>query len=105
MNVLLFFIGPAVVAIVWSAILSTKYKNREKIDKGFVLNYHKLTYRRKWIRSVWGVPIVVFVYLVLYWLGSLDSKEYTILGILFGVLVAADIIYNYRKWRKYERGA
>ena len=39
--------------------------NCEKIDKGFELDYWKLSYRRKFIRTLWLIPLgIIAVMLV-----------------------------------------
>ncbi|ALX49491.1 hypothetical protein AOX59_13485 [Lentibacillus amyloliquefaciens] len=103
MNILLYLIGPLIAVFVVSTVMSVIYKNEEKKDKGFVLNYHKLTYRRRLIRAVWGVPIVSLIYLALYWFSDLTSNEYKIIGIIFLFLVLLDIVHNYEKWKRNEK--
>ncbi|UFT98416.1 hypothetical protein KO561_14590 [Radiobacillus kanasensis] len=97
---LLSFIAPLIVGLIVHTILSAKYRDVEKVDKGFVLNYHRLTYRRKLIRSLWGIPFVFLIYLAIYWIGYLSSDEYRNIGIIFLLIVVADIAYHYRKWKK-----
>ncbi|SDM31201.1 hypothetical protein SAMN05216244_2311 [Sediminibacillus halophilus] len=103
MNHLAYYIGLVIIILVINAIIfTTVYKNTEKIDKGFVLIYHKLTYRRKLIRILWGIPIVFLLFLTIYWLGIISSNEYVILGILFILVASIDLAYNYIKWRNNE---
>ncbi|WP_416150045.1 hypothetical protein ACM26V_03330 [Salipaludibacillus sp. HK11] len=103
MNVLLYFIGPLIAVLIVNTIMSVLYKDVEKKDSGFVLNYHKLTYRRRLIRSLWGVPILSLLFLYIYWVGDLTSKEYIIIGIIFFLLILLDIAYDYVKWKKNEK--
>jgi len=42
------------------------------IDKGFCLMYHKLSYRRKFIRTIWMTP---FAILVIYIVTSLNPNS------------------------------
>lgn len=100
MDILLYFIGPVIAILIVNTIMSVIYKDVEKKDKGFAINYHKLTYRRRVIRALWGIPFVFIIYLVIYWLGDLTSKEYTIIGVIFFFLLLIDISYNYVKWKK-----
>jgi hypothetical protein len=65
-NILLYFIGPLIAVLIVSTISSVIYKDVEKKDKGFVLNFHRLTYRRRLIRGLWGIPLVSLIYLALY---------------------------------------
>lgn len=103
MNILLYIIGPLIVVLIVSTISSVIYKDVEKKDKGFVLNYHKLTYRRRLIRCLWEIPLVSIIYLALYWFSDLTSNEYKILGFIFLFLVLLDIAYNYVKWKNNEK--
>ncbi|MGG0668289.1 hypothetical protein [Sporosarcina koreensis] len=103
MNILPYIIGPVLTVLVVSTVMSILYKDAEKKDKGFVLNYYRLTYRRRLIRAVWGVPIVSLLYLALYWFSDLTSNEYKIIGIIFLSIVLLDISYNYVKWKKNEK--
>lgn len=100
MGSLLYFIGPIIAVLVVSAIMSSVYKNTEKKNKGFVLNFYRLTYRRRFKRALWGIPLIFPVYLVMYWLSDLTSNEYIIIGIIFLLLISWDVIYNYVKWKK-----
>ena len=82
--------------------MSVIYKDVEKKDKGFVLVYHKLSYRRRFIRSLWGIPLISLLYLAIYWLGGLTSNEYKVMGIVFLLLVLLDIVTSYIKWKSKE---
>lgn len=84
-------------------IMRQLYKDADKKDKGFVLIYYKLTYRRRMIRTLWSIPFIILLYLALYWLSDLNSNEYKIIGGLFLLLVLFDITYNYIKWKNNEK--
>lgn len=98
-----FIIVPMIAVLVVSTIMSKIYKDKEKKDTGFVLNYYRLTYRRRFIRAIWGVPIVSLLFLALYWFSDLTSNEYKVIGIIFFLLFSLDIGYNYTKWKKNEK--
>lgn len=102
-NILLYFIGPMIVVLIVHPIMSAIYKDVEKKDKGFVLSSYKLTYRRRLIRSLWGIPFIPLLYLAIYWIGDLTSKELKIIGTIFLLLILLDIVYNYIKWKKDEK--
>lgn len=72
-----------------------------KTDKGFELSYWKLSYRRKFIRTLYLLPLVpltsVFCYLDTH---SLSSA--VILAIVLFMIGAIQIIYTYRKWKCTE---
>ena len=67
------------------------------VDEGFCLGYYRLSYRRKFIRTLWGMlfaPILLF-------LASLPHRElWFAAAILTGILQA---IYNYWKWQTEEK--
>jgi len=103
LNTLMYFIGPLIAVLIVSTISSAIYKDVEKKDKGFVLNFHRLTYRRRLIRGLWGIPLVSLIYLALYWFSDLTSNEYKMIGIIFLFMVLLDVAYNYAKWKNNEK--
>lgn len=104
-DILVYFIGPLIAFLIVNTIMSVMYKDVEKKDKGIVLIYHKLTYRRRLIRALWGALIVILAYLAVYWFGDSTSNEYKIIGSIFLFIVLLDIAYNYQKWKKNEKKA
>ena len=52
---------------------------KEKIDKGFSFSYWRLSYRRKFIRTLWFIPLAVLVILA---------------------VILTQAIYNYKKWKE-----
>lgn len=74
----------------------------DKIDKGFSLSYWKLSYRRKFIRTLWMLPICIVV-LVFFYLSS--PQDTLVLGILVLALIVSiiQLVYNYVKWKAEER--
>lgn len=102
MNIQLYIIIVLVVALVIHLILARIYKDVEKKDKGFVISYFRLTYRRRLIRSLWGIPIMILLYLVVYWMADFTAIQFIYLAIIFVLLLGMDIVYNYIKWKKHE---
>lgn len=90
------------IIVVFSIIMSMIYKNKEKVDKGFVLNGFRLSYRRRMIRSLITIPFVVIGFILLY------VYEYLTFGTLItflaigAVAYAFEVGYNYRMWKKSE---
>ena len=72
--------------------------NDEKIDIGFELVYWNLSYRRKFIRSLWITPFLIFVIILgwVTWESALVAAIFTILGL--GILII-QLIYNYKRWK------
>lgn len=105
MNNLQYLIGPLIVVLIFSAIFLSSYKDFDvkKSDKGFVIKYRKLTRRRKFVRSLWSIPILCLYFLYIDWFSYLTSLEYKLIGIVIIVGVSLDIAYNYVKWKKNEQ--
>ncbi|NIK12627.1 hypothetical protein [Alkalibacillus almallahensis] len=97
------FITIVSVPLIVSLVMSHMYKDVDKQDKGFVFIYHKLTYRRRFIRNLWMLPFACILLLLLYWSTNLASKVYLIIGIVFFCAVIIDLIYNYVKWQNNEK--
>ena len=76
-----------------------------KVDKGFELVYWKLSYRRKFIRTLWMIPwaIVSLIFIQIEGKNYKYTILYTILaGIIYLVILPIQAIYNYKKWMKEE---
>jgi hypothetical protein len=73
-------------------------------DKGFCLNYWKLSYRRKFLRTIWGLAIVLVGAAAIFATqqGYRTVPGYVVLGtvLLIGV---AQAIYNYSRWQSEAR--
>lgn len=77
------------------------FDGAKKIDKGFAFIYWKLSYRRKFIRTLWMSPVIVITILGLQLVcdSSLFIRVIEIALVLSFVIQA---IYNYIKWRTKE---
>lgn len=74
------------------------FRNSKKIDKGYEFYYWHLSYRRKFIRTIWMIPFIVGATLLL-WM-TYNSLILTL--ICFIVMAMAEIIqaiYTYQKWK------
>lgn len=105
MDILQFFIGPVIAIVILHVIMSVVYKDAEKKDKGFVFNAYKLSYRRRFIRSIWALPFIFLLYIAMYWFGDLTTNEYIVIGIIFILVALLDITTSYMKWKKNEKEA
>lgn len=105
MDIFLYFIGPVIGVLVVTIVMSKVYKDTEKKDKGFVMNYYKLSYRRRFIRALWGIPMIFIVYIIMYRFSDLTANEYIIIGVIFLLLISWDIVSTYTKWKKNEEEA
>ena len=73
-------------------------KGPRGVDEGFCFSYHHLSYRRKFIRTLWimlSTPVILFVPVHLphrsIWFAA---------TLVVGILQA---IYNYWKWQTEEK--
>lgn len=83
--------------------MKDKQKNQEgRIDKGFELLYYKLSYRRRFIRTLWMIPWM-FLALVLMSLGG--GSIYIIIPFAIVLIVALYIqaCHNYKKWKAEDK--
>jgi len=70
-----------------------------KVDKGFELIYWKLSYRRKFIRTLWIIPFAIIAVMLIWWL----CKSIVITSIIAVIVIAAEAlqaIYTYKKWKE-----
>ena len=51
-----FFVIIVVISMGMSSFLAKRYDMSQKVDKGIELCYWKLSYRRKFIRTLWIIP-------------------------------------------------
>lgn len=72
---------------------------KEKVDKGFEFNYYNLSYRRRFIRTLWLIPWMV---LALCWMCWLDVSIFILVPLAVGFAIAdfVQALYNYKKWKE-----
>ncbi|QFG00152.1 hypothetical protein PB01_15680 [Psychrobacillus glaciei] len=104
MTILLYFIVSMVISLIVKVVLLVTYKDKEKLDKGFVFPYIRLSYRRKTIRTLWTFPIILVGLIVIYLYGELNIMWNLILLMVTLILTFLQLANNYKKWKKYERG-
>lgn len=78
--------------------LGAKLSNmkKEKIDKGFELLYENLSYRRKFIRTLWLIPIGIVIGIVITYISIIVSIFY---WIWFIIVAIKQLKYNYTMWK------
>lgn len=91
------------IGIIVNIISAAIYKNEEKVDKGLVFNYHKLSFRRKWIRTLWNTPFIVLGIIIIYLWGDWQPLIFIIFSTSGGVMLVGQFFYNFFKWKKYEQ--
>ena len=98
-SVIVFFLGIITISILVS--ISKRWEMHEKVDKGISVCCWKLSYRRKFIRTLWLIPIGIFVIFCFYI--KLQSAIWTsLVAVAFAIMLLVQAIYNYKKWKKEE---
>lgn len=70
----------------------------EKVDKGIAFCYWKLSCRRKFIRTLWMIPIE-FVVLICFH-NTFQSNLWTgLAATAMAILLLIQAVYNYKKWK------
>jgi len=70
--------------------------NVKKVDKGFELIYWKLSYRRKFIRTLWTIPFSIFA-IALTILCDWSMKNVVAVAIILLIIASSQLIYTYKK--------
>ena len=73
-----------------------------KVDKRFHLNYWKLSYRRRFVRNLWMLPLLMVITGMLITRGD-SALTCRIISIILLVSSVFELIYNYLKWKKTEK--
>lgn len=70
---------------------------KDKVDKGFELLYDNLSYRRKFIRTIWLIPIGIIVGIVITYISIIVSIFY---WVWFTISAIKQLKDNYTLWKK-----
>lgn len=71
----------------------------EKVDKGFELNYYKLSYRRRFIRTLWLIPWMIIALCCMHWLGA-PTFIIVLVAVIFVIGDFIQALHNYKKWKE-----
>lgn len=82
--------------------MKKKKYNDVKIDKGFELIYWNLSYRRKFVRTLWMTPFTILA-IILMWMTSKSILITSIISVVTLVVVIAQAIYTYKKWKHTDK--
>lgn len=66
-------------------------------DKGIELFYNKLSYRRRFIRTIWLIPFGIIIGFIITYINIIFSLFYWLLFIIIGT---KQLKYNYTMWKK-----
>ena len=72
---------------------------KEKVDKGFELVYYNLSYRRRFIRTLWMIPWSILALFWMYWLG-ISTDTVLLLAVIFTAVNLIQARHNYKKWKE-----
>lgn len=90
-----------ILVFITPLILSIYYRKKPKVDKGFKFAYHALSYRRRFLRDLYSIPICIIALIIIY-----SVEGYTNLFIFFTLffilLFGIQTTYNYIKWKKED---
>ncbi|MDE5540119.1 MAG: hypothetical protein K2J20_06495 [Bacilli bacterium] len=70
---------------------------KDNVDKGFELFYDNLSYRRKFIRTLWLIPIGIVVGIIISYVSIITSLFY---WLLFIIVTIKQLKNNYIMWKK-----
>lgn len=70
-----------------------------KVDKGFELGYHNLSYRRKFIRTLWMIPLVIVALYLMHKMGY-PSDKVLLWAVVSAVIIPLQSRVNYKKWKE-----
>lgn len=78
-----------------------KNYNMQKIDKGFEPIYWNLSYRRKFIRTLWMIPFVILAIMLIWatWKSVLITSIFAV-AMICGEIIQAS--YTYKKWKNTD---
>ncbi|MFP3323318.1 hypothetical protein R0K05_09415 [Planococcus sp. SIMBA_160] len=93
----------AVLAV--NLVMKFVLKGKEKKDRGFVLFYQRLSYRRRFIRALWGIPFMAVMYVIIYQLNVFTEPQLQIIAVAFVFMILGDAGYNYYRWKREEQAA
>jgi len=93
---------PIGIALLVTIILTIVFQGSDKVDKGFKINYFKLSYRRKMIRSLTILPILILATIVIYYYTEWSMTTNILVGLAILILFLVQLIYNFYMWKKNE---
>lgn len=93
---------PVIIAVIITSIFSILFMRKNKIDKGFAINYYKLSYRRKMIRTLTSFPLLLVAFILLFLYTEMNYEVLTTYGVIIFCLFVLQLLYNYINWKKKE---
>ena len=93
-----------IITIIITSIFSILFMHKNKIDKGFAINYYKLSYRRKMIRTLTSFPLFIVAFILIFIYTETNSAVLTTFGVIILCLFLLQLLYNYISWKKKKCG-
>lgn len=90
------------VSLVVATIMSIIFKDKEKVDQGFTMLYYRLSYRRKFKRTLWMLPALFIAGAIIFWLSNWSTAFNSLIISLLIVVYTSQLIYTYIKWKRSE---
>ena len=72
---------------------------KKQVDKGFELIYQNLSYRRKFIRNFWNIPLAILALYLMYKMGY-TTDRLLLWAVVFAVSISLQARVNYKKWKE-----
>ncbi len=95
------FLMTIIILVIVEAIgffITKRYDMSEKVDRGIEFFYWKLSYRRKYIRTLWLTPVSIIITIGFY--KEFQSYTFTgIIGVMAFISIFIQAFYNYKKWK------
>ncbi|RAZ80732.1 hypothetical protein DP120_00110 [Planococcus halotolerans] len=92
---------PLAIVLIFIAVMSFIYKDKEKVDKGFKVNFFRLSYRRRMIQSLFSILFVIAAFILAYIMELFTLQILMALVVISVVGGAIELAYNYRMWKKH----
>jgi len=97
------FVIPVLITLFVVIILSIIFKGKDKVDRGFKINYFKLSYRRKMIRTIIFIPINILLLIFIYVYTNWSMVVNILVGLSLIIAGLVQLIYNFNMWKKNEK--
>lgn len=90
------------VSLLVMLILSLAFKGKKKTDKGSQFVYYALSYRRKFIRTLWVFPLIAIIFVVFFYSTEVSTTFKVICSIIMIIVFLGQLGYNYYMWKTKE---
>ena len=92
-----------IAVIVLAIVFSISYRGKEKVDKEMAINYYRLSYRRKLMRTIYSAPLILAGLVFIYYFAEWPAPQFISFCLLILVGFILQVLYNYYKWKNTEQ--